>query len=66
MASANLSAVLSVSPTFVKLKASRCVLISNASNNWINFSSEMFCKKKDANRLISGRIFSAPKTRTKK
>lgn len=43
-ASANLCAVLSVSPTFVKLKDSRCVFISSPSNSWINFSSDIFWK----------------------
>lgn len=46
IASANLWPVLSVSPTFVKLKDSRCEFISNPSNSWMNFSSEIFCKRK--------------------
>lgn len=44
-ASASRCAVLSLSPTLVKLSDSRCVFISNPSNNCMNFSSEIFCNK---------------------
>lgn len=42
MASANCRAHLSVSPTFVSERTSRCSLLFNAFNNCSNFSSEIF------------------------